>query len=237
MNLVMNYCVKKEMSQFEIEMCIRAVEEVVAETTHTHAISTTLPREILELDGMSGILTRCFYNNLCKRLKFEHRPTYYLEVGTWKGSSLLSALHGNPHIHATCIDNWSEFKGPKYEFLHNWIKYIPGANIGMIEADCFAVDLRSFPKLYDVYLYDGGHTFEDHLKAITHFWDALAEISIIMIDDWAWADVSNATWQGLHQVGARIMYHRSILPKNKDVTEPAGFWNGIGIFIIWKVQA
>ena len=69
------------------------------------------------MEGMSGIKTRHFYNNL---LTIE--GSRYLEIGTWKGSSVCSAMCGNSGS-VFCIDNWSEFGGPKSEFLENFEKY------------------------------------------------------------------------------------------------------------------
>jgi hypothetical protein len=46
--------------------------------------------EIIEMEGMSGIKTRHFYNNLLNRT-----DARYLEIGTWKGSSVCSAMCGN----------------------------------------------------------------------------------------------------------------------------------------------
>jgi hypothetical protein len=59
--------------------------------------------DIKQIDGMSGIKTRHFYNNL---LSLD--DSRYLEIGTWKGSSVCSAMFGNTQK-VLCIDNWSEF--------------------------------------------------------------------------------------------------------------------------------
>ena len=72
---------------------------------------------ILNMDGMSGKKTRHFYNNLLNKV-----DARYLEIGTWKGSSVCSAMCGNKGK-VICIDNWSEFGGPKDEFLTNFNLY------------------------------------------------------------------------------------------------------------------
>lgn len=69
--------------------------------------------EIIQLEGFSGTKTRHFYNNLLVD------GARYLEIGTWKGSSVCSAMYGNKAT-VVCIDNWSEFGGPKDEFLVNF---------------------------------------------------------------------------------------------------------------------
>jgi hypothetical protein len=69
-------------------------------------------QEILNLEGMSGSRTRHLYNNLCSI-----EDCRYLEIGTWKGSTVCSAMFGN-NGNITCIDNWSQFSGPKNDFLN-----------------------------------------------------------------------------------------------------------------------
>ena len=70
-----------------------------------------ITNEIINMEGMSGTKTRHFYNNLLNT-----EDARYLEIGTWKGSSVCSAMYGNT-AKIICIDNWSEFGGPKNEFL------------------------------------------------------------------------------------------------------------------------
>ena len=64
---------------------------------------------------MSGKKTRHFYNNICSM-----KNSRYLEIGTWKGSTLCSAMCNNK-MKCVAIDNWSQFNGPKNEFLKNLI--------------------------------------------------------------------------------------------------------------------
>ncbi|MBT4497522.1 MAG: hypothetical protein HOC74_07365 [Gemmatimonadetes bacterium] len=66
-----------------------------------------LDKPIFFLNGMSSPKVRHFLNNLC-----ELPQTRYLEVGCWRGSTLISALYDN---HASvneviAIDNFSEFQ-------------------------------------------------------------------------------------------------------------------------------
>jgi hypothetical protein len=69
-----------------------------------------LTDDILSMEGMTGKKTRHFYNNLLNT-----EDARYLEIGCWKGSSVCSAMYGNK-AKIVCIDNWSEFEGPKTEF-------------------------------------------------------------------------------------------------------------------------
>ena len=76
-----------------------------------------ITNDIINMDGMSRTNTRHFYNNL-----LNSDDARYLEIGTWKGSSVCSAMCNN-QAKVICIDNWSEFGGPKSEFLVNFEKF------------------------------------------------------------------------------------------------------------------
>ena len=58
--------------------------------------------DIYNLEGYSGKMTQCFYNNLCSM-----KDTRYLEIGTWKGSTLCSAMYENSHGTFPGIDNFT----------------------------------------------------------------------------------------------------------------------------------
>ncbi len=67
---------------------------------------SNLSKDIFYLDGMSSPKVRAFLNNLCER-----EGTRYLEIGSWKGSTLISALYANEQMVdlAIGIDNFTEF--------------------------------------------------------------------------------------------------------------------------------
>ena len=89
------------------------IDHVKKSLEKTDKLQSKLTDEILNIPGMSGKKTRHFYNNL-----LNSENARYLEIGTWKGSSVCSAMCNNKAT-VVCIDNWSEFGGPKYEFLIN----------------------------------------------------------------------------------------------------------------------
>jgi len=106
---------------------IKHVENCLKETDNWNSKIT---QDIYEIDGMSGKKTRHFYNNLCSM-----DNTQYLEIGTWKGSSICSAMCNN-NMRCVAIDNWAEFGGPKEEFFINFNKFKGKNNAIFIEEDC-----------------------------------------------------------------------------------------------------
>ncbi len=189
--------------------------------------------QILNMEGMSGSKTRHLYNNVCTL-----DNSKYLEIGTWKGSSFISAIYNN-NCFGYCIDNWSQFGGPKNEFYNNLINYLPGQqNYKIIDKDCWSITNLDIPNNIDIFMYDGEHTYEDQKKAITHFSEFFSKYVIIMIDDWTcdWADVKKGTLDGIKEAGLKIHYSNEIGLVNTQKHHTGGntFWNGCGVFVCEK---
>ena len=215
------------------------VKHVIKCLNRANTFTTKLIPDILNIDGMSGIKTRVFYNELCS-IEFDGRDTEYLEVGTWKGSTLCSALYENPKCRGTVIENWSLFGGPRGEFEDNLERFNLTDRVQIFEEDIFNFDISKLSKPVDVYLYDGDHDEIHQYKGITHMWTALADQAIIIVDDWNAPHIRKGTLDGLRDVGANVIKKFEITYTDDDTHTPIQkahkeFWNGIGIFVISKL--
>jgi hypothetical protein len=186
---------------------------------------------IKNIDGMSGEMTRHLYNNI---LNFE--DARYLEIGTWKGSTICSAMVGNQAT-VLCIDNWSEFGGPKNEFIKNFTKYKGNNKAEFLEQDCFTVDVNENNQ-FSMYMYDGEHSYNSHYKALTHYYDVLDEIFIFIVDDWNWKQVRDATIDSINSLKLDIIWQKEIkLDNNNETTSnKLTWWNGIAVFLLKKTK-
>ena len=188
--------------------------------------------EILNMEGMTGKKTRHFYNNLLNR-----DDARYLEIGTWKGSSVCSGLCGNKAT-VLCIDNWSQFGGPKEEFLKNFNTFKGENNASFLEEDCYNVDISKLPK-FNIYMYDGDHTEYSHFNALVHYYDCLDDMFIFIVDDWNWKEVRDGTFESLKKLNLTILYEKEIRLTNNNthtnVTLARETWhNGIYVAILQK---
>lgn len=179
------------------------IEHVKTSFENAELGKSKLTNELLQLDGMTGNKTRHLYNNLLNT-----QGTRYLEIGTWKGSSVCSAMFGNTAT-VVCIDNWSAFGGPKDEFLVNYNKFKGLNNATFIEEDCFTVDISKLPK-FNIYLYDGCHMQESHTKALIHYYNCLDDTFIYIVDDWNWDFVRNGTFDAFKQLKLEILFEKEI---------------------------
>jgi hypothetical protein len=188
--------------------------------------------QILTMHGMSGIKTRHFYNNICSM-----EDARYLEIGTWKGSSICSAMCNNK-MTCVAIDNWSEFGGPKNEFLENFNKFKGENNATFIEKNCWDIDVSKLGK-FNIYMYDGNHSDRSHFQALNHYLPCLDDEFIYLVDDWNWRWVRNGTIQSIKDNKCEILYNKVIRTTNDNSHgQPNGkdsdWHNGISIFVLKK---
>jgi hypothetical protein len=196
--------------------------------------------DILNMDGLTGIKTRHFYNNLCTM-----KDTRYLEIGTYTGSSLCSCLYNN-NIEAVVIDNWSELFPiininisniilnnyslddimnditkqyntpflPENVFYTNLYNFIGKNNVLVIGNNCWDIDPQIIGP-FNIYLYDGCHKEESHFKALNHYLNCLDNIFIYLIDDWNWNEVRQGTLKSIENNFLDIIYQKEIFTNNQ----------------------
>lgn len=201
-----------------VELALKNAEQNVSKLTEDGTLS---------IKGMSGRKTRHFYNNL---LNFE--DARYLEIGTYIGSSVCSAMCGNKAT-VVCIDNWSEFNDDyksKSTFLTNFEMYKGENTATFIESDCFSVDTSTLPK-FNVYMYDGNHAYECHEKALSYFYNCLDDVFIFVVDDWNWEQVRNGTRNSIQSLNLKVLYEKEIRTTSYPCQD---WWNGMAVYILQK---
>lgn len=184
-----------------------------------------LNNKALSMEGMSSPKIRHLLN---KAVSYPN--TRYLEIGCWKGSTLYSALYKNNPTYVVAIDNFSQFQGTENIFKNN----MSDINIDFIfiNSDCFKVDISKFCYKFNTYFYDGGHTREDHEKALTYYYNVLDDTFLYICDDFNWEDVRIGTQNGIVKNNLKVLEENTIYtPHNGDMK---GFWNGLYIALLQK---
>jgi hypothetical protein len=188
---------------------------------------STLPGEILGVPGYSSPRVRHLLNNLCR-----FPACRYLEVGSWQGATILSASYRNPGGFLA-IDNFSEFGGPREEFLANRGRWRADCRFEHLDADCWTVAPRQVGPV-NVYFYDGGHAEEDQYRAFSHFEPAFTDPFIAVVDDWNWDRVRFGTQRAFSALGFQslaLWQLWSPVQSNLD-----GWWNGLLVAVVSKRQ-
>lgn len=180
---------------------------------------------------MTSSKVRTLLNRLVQRLPDGEA---YLEIGTHRGATLISALLGNTGKTAYACDDFSGFReegDPEIDFQANLEAYkgrIPA--VSFFKMDCFKLSKMEHPfeKPIGIYFYDGFHDKNSQYKAIAEYARFWAKEAIVVIDDWNWEWLQEATWKGLSSIKPKKLWFQA-LPSRGDADE-ANFWNGVGIF-------
>jgi len=181
----------------------------------------------LAIDGMSSPKVRHLLNNLCSM-----PGCRYLEVGSWKGSTLVSALLGNGVERAVAIDNFSEFGAPREEFAANCREHLDPGGHAFVDADCFSVDPLLLGGPFNVYLYDGAHDAGSQIRAFTHFDGALADPFVAVVDDWNVPRVRAGTREAFGRLGYSPAFEAELpARRNGDMRR---WWNGLYVAAVRK---
>lgn len=238
-NLLLCYepTIKKEenmSNSSNLELSKEFIKRIDDSFRYANNKESKINQDILDIEGMSGIKSRHFFNNICS-----YDGTRYLEIGSFHGSTFSSALYKNK-INAVSIDNWSEFgdQKPKEHFLNNLEKYKGSSDVEFIEKDCWEVDVKNLPK-FNIYFYDGHHSEESQLKALTHYTECLDEQFILIVDDWNWKNVRDGTLKGLDKKNMKIIYKYELYTDHNNQHSTLAFkhslWhNGLVAFVIQK---
>ena len=193
---------------------------------------------VVDVEGMSSPRVCQFLNRLVSRLPAGER---YLEVGTWKGLTLLSAAYGN--VDKVCI------ACDKYRLWGRWTglgwsaRRIFEANLRRLRDRCAYIDFHHMTdrRLFSrklvqppvgIYFYDGDHSEGGTRFGIAAAGPWLASRAVVLVDDWNIPDVRAGARLGLQDAALKILWERS-LPG--DHTEN-GWWNGLGVFFVERTS-
>ena len=194
-------------------------------------------RPVVDVTGMSSPRVCTLLNRLVASLPVgEH----YLEVGTWRGLTLLSAASGNTGKVCIACDKfrfWGRFTGfgwrVRRAFEENLRRFRSrSAYIDFHHMTCerlFAEDRVQGP--IGVYFFDGDHSYRGTRFGIAAAAPVLATRAIVLVDDWRHNEVRQGTRDGFSEAGLRVLWERELIDgrNNQD-----GWWNGLGIFFVEK---
>jgi len=196
---------------------------IIQAIQNANRLKSKLPDEVIKsMDGLSSPKVWHLLNNLAGQAKT------YLEVGLYKGSTLISALHGNEHLQAFGVDNFSMFPKKRANFFANTNAY--KNRFTLFEQDCWTVDLSKLPPI-ELFFYDGDHSFEAQYKAIEYFYPAMADEFTYVCDDWNMKKIPNATFSAAKAMNLEVIENHDLICPQKGE-----WWNGIGVIRFKKIR-
>jgi len=194
-------------------------------------------KHLVEVEGMSSPKICNLLNLLVKNLDPEE---HYLEIGTWKGLTLLSAAIGNQGKVCFACDKfrfWGRFTGWGYKAkraLYSNIEQYRDrcAEIRFFEMNSNTLFKRGLDRTspIGIYFYDGDHSYQGTYKGIMSAVPLLNEKATLLVDDWKIQKIQKATYQAINDTGLKILWERSLMGSCTD--DEATWWNGIGVFYL-----
>lgn len=193
-------------------------------------------RPLVDVQGMSSPKVCNLLNKLVANMD---EGEHYLEIGCYKGLTLVSAAYRNPG--KTCmgcdkIRFWSRSTG---EFWFQ-VKKELFDNIARYRAESAEIDFhhmksqeffrrRLAPKPVGVYFYDGDHSYEGTRSHVVAAADSLSKKSVLLMDDWNDPEIQRATADGMAEAGLEVLWKRELAGTNQDKTS---WWNGLAVFYL-----
>lgn len=150
----------------------------------------------------------------------------FVNVGVWHGFTFLAGLIGNPGKICIGIDNFSEFGGPKTEFLQRF-NLNKGKNHYFYEMDYQEYFKKKHQLPIGVYIYDGNHSYENQLQGLQVAEPFFAKGCIIIVDDINLSAARKATIEFI--TAKKDQYKLLLYQPTPNVSHPT-FWDGILIF-------
>lgn len=202
---------------------VLAVEHAIAAA---QLYRSKLPPETLPLAGYSGRKGRHLLNNLAALF------TPYVEVGCYRGSTLISAAYDNKGL-IVGVDNFTDetkpgqfMVGTRQVLLDNLRAYSAWARPSLIDAPCWDVPLSGFACGF----FDGGHTEEDHLNAVTRLHTWFQPCFVFVVDDFNRQNVRDGTLRGIKEASLVTEFYRHLGAEIGDDAD--GWWSGMGVFVL-----
>ena len=146
---------------------------------------------LLTIPRMGRLAFAGILNTIVRRMNPAHA---FVNVGVWHGFSLLAAMAGNDKKVCVGVDNFSEFGGPRDDFLRRFLdRRSPWHRFyNQDYEDFFAAGLD---RPVGAYFYDGAHDYEHQYRGLMAAEPLYAEGAVIVVDDINWAAPREATLQ------------------------------------------
>lgn len=167
---------------------------------------------------------------------FCNKNRNYLEIGVFKGHTIINNAINNTKIKCFGVDNFSLFntKNKNYSHIKNNLKIFNIKNVKIIKKD-FEAATKLIKNKIGVLFIDAAHDYRSQLITLIKYKNYLSEKSLIIIDDCNYYHVRKATQDFLETNKEFKLIFQKYTKRhianeqfNKN-THLNGYWNGINI--------
>jgi hypothetical protein len=189
---------------------------------------------LVDIPGMSSPRVCRFLNELVRSMD---AGEHYLEVGSWRGRTLLSAAVGNKGRLCIGCDKFRLYG--RHTGLGALARRALQENVARYRDDRAAIHFFDMPSRrffsrnrlpgpIGVYFYDGDHSRRGTRRSIAAAGPLLSRRAVLLVDDWNVDRIREGTVAGLADASLHVLWHRAL---EGDHTERT-WWNGLGVFYV-----
>ncbi len=196
--------------------------------------SSALPRdprfaEVLEAVG--GLATPNTLALVATAASLVRPGECYVEVGTFKGASLISALVANPALEAVAIDSFVLGDGSREQLEANLARFGMAGRPTVLEGDVFELVPSGAlqGRRVGVWYYDAAHDYESQLRGLQIVEPYLVDGALLVVDDSDWERVERAIRDYL---AGQPRARRLLAVEGKDRGRPQ-WWEGMQV-LAWR---
>lgn len=195
-----------------------------------------------ELFGLSSVRLRSFMNNVCSK-----EDTKYLELGVYRGATLLSALYGNKALKAIGVDNfkyeerelkrWASegdiWPNMKTQLTANIDRYkepglpIDTTNLTMIQDDFENIDYTNYGKFNVIFFDISAPTVDQYKTFFNKIMPALMSESIIIFSNYSNENHSKAINEVLTDLPAGLSVSWKRNRTSSGLSDSTKYYSGI----------
>lgn len=188
-----------------------------------------IKQRLLQLEMVPRMSTLAVAAALHKMVADMPPDQCFVNVGVWHGYSFLSAILGNPDRSCVGVDNFSQFGGPKTEFMARFERWrSPHDRHQFFEMDYRDYFAQVHSQPLGVYLYDGEHSYHNQLQGLRVAEPFFAPGCIVVVDDTNWDEPRQAS---LDFVEESARSYELIFDARTAANHHPTWWNGL---MVWR---
>jgi protein O-GlcNAc transferase len=155
----------------------------------------------------------------------------YVEVGTYRGTSLIAALLGNEEKDVVAIDDFSRREGSRELLDENLGRLVPEGIPTILEGDVFEIVPAGAlgERRVGVWYYDAAHDYDSQVQGLRIAEPYLVPGALLIVDDTDWERVARALADYL---AAQPRARRLVKVDGEDYGAPQ-WWSGMQV-LAWE---
>ena len=195
-----------------------------------------------ELYGQSSIKLKTLLNNVCSK-----DNTRYLELGIYRGSTIVSAMYGNKTLEAVGVENfkydkkepqylmedgWPNMKSKMYDVFqkYQFVDDVNTDNLKIIEADFQEVSWSSQAKFDVIFMDIDPITPEIYDNFFKKVFNSFSRHCIVIFSSYSSEEIAPLLEQKVEQYSDRLVTEFKFQRISSGNADSWGYYSGIAVY-------